>query len=119
MAVAPVLSACSRQSDRLAGAAGAGVRDNRDPARGLLDHHFDDTLALGGGQRRELTGRAAWHESVDARIDGAVDQGSQPSLVNFLLRGKRGCDRGVHTLKCVSHSLSLLRINLPINGKSY
>jgi hypothetical protein len=105
-----------RQPDRLPRAAGTGVRNNRDPACGLVDDHFDDMLTLRAGQRRELTRRSAWNEPVDARIDGAINERSQTRLINFLLCGERGRDRGVHTSERLSHALFLPGMRLSNNG---
>jgi hypothetical protein len=45
--------------------------------RGLVDDGLDDEPALLAGQRAELSGGTAGDNTMDAAVDGAVDQRAQ------------------------------------------
>src|SRR5262249_56709578 len=91
------------QLHRVAGGQGPGVRDHRNPARGVLHHDLEDVSTFGGGQRGVLARPATDDECVDPGVDVAVDNLPQQAGVDLVVGGERGGKCGQYAAEFFGH----------------
>ena len=85
---------------------GSGLCDDGDAAGGAVDDELDHGLAFFGGHGREFGGRSADDESVDAAVDGPVDDSAERVEVDVLLGVEGGGQGGEDTAEVLGHGFS-------------
>jgi hypothetical protein len=82
------------QRDRRGGARGAGLSNDGYAVRCLVDDGLDDEPALLAAEGAELSGGTAGDDTMDAAVDGAVDERAQARFIDAAVVGERSgqCD---------------------------
>src|SRR5258707_683164 len=90
----------------LVGVSPAGASEDRRLATGFVDEDFDNTQALGVGERRILSGRPAGREKVDAGVDLSTAETANSGLIELSALGERRDEGGADSGEWCSHDVN-------------
>ena len=78
------------QLDCVGGTGRTRLGRNRNTLRCLIDDDLVHAFALVEGQRGELAGAAARHQTVQPVVDQEIDVSAQATLIDLAIRCERG-----------------------------